>query len=129
MTDYPMTMPWAAIVSRYRDGLEHGAPVKGMLNPVEQIEASKYARALHAWTSMSDLCIAQEPRSSAAPYDGPHLRISPLADGAIEFRYVDTYIGSRQWHRIVQEHDAFRRLEHFIDQLHWVARAKNRDLF
>ena len=126
MTDQ-MTRPWAEIVSWYRECVDAGIPLKGMLRLVEQIEASLYIRALHAWTSMHDLCVAQELRSHG-PYDGPYLRISPLFDGTIDFRYIDTYIESRQWQRVVKEDDAFQRLERFIDQLHWFAQEKPRDL-
>ncbi len=91
-----------------------------MLRLVEQIEASRYARGLYAWTSAVDLCIAQVP----APYDGPYLHISVLHDGNIEFRYIDTAIEARQWHRVVAGEEAFSRLERFIEQLHWFARQK-----
>jgi hypothetical protein len=88
-----------------------------MLRLVEQIEASRYARGIYAVTSMHDLCITQQP--SGGYLDGPYLRISPLFDGSIEFRYFDTHVRQRQWHRIVKENDAFARLERFFDQLHW----------
>jgi hypothetical protein len=114
-----MTSAWAEIVNRYRERAEAGVPLRGMLDLVEQIAASRYAQALHAWTSVQDLCIAQEARADS-PYDGPYLRVTPRFDGTVEFRYVDTFIESRQWHRIVKEEDAFTRLERFIDQLHWV---------
>ncbi|HXE86588.1 MAG TPA: hypothetical protein VN524_07280 [Hyphomicrobiaceae bacterium] len=117
-----MTRPWLQIERFYRGQVERGLNVRAMLRRVEQIEASRYGRALHAWTSMHDLCIVQVPCSH--PYDGPYLRISPSFDGTIEFRYIDTYIEQRQWHRRVSEADVFRRLERFIDQLHWVAREK-----
>ena len=87
-----------------------------MVALVEQIEASHYAKGLHGWTSMHDLCIAQTPGS---PQSGPYLRIAPRFDGKIEFRYIDTYRAERQWHRIVNEDEAFSRLERFFDQLHW----------
>jgi hypothetical protein len=96
-----------------------------MLRLVEQIKGSTYARALHAWTSMHELCIVQVP--CTYPCDGPYLRISPRVDGTIEFRYIDTPFASKQWHRVVKEEDAFRRLERFLDQLHWVGREKKRD--
>jgi hypothetical protein len=90
-----------------------------MLRLVEQVEASQYARALYAWTSMHDLCIVQN--------DGPYLRISPLFEGTIEFRYIDTPVFEKQWRRLVREDDAFQRLESFIDQLHWVVRERKHD--
>jgi hypothetical protein len=121
-----MIVPWKEISDRYREVVESGqASARGMLRLVEQIKASPYARALYAWTSMHDLCIAQV--SCTYPYDGPYLRISPRFDGTIEFRYIDTPIEAKQWHRLVKEEDAFRRLECFIDQLHWIVREKTRD--
>jgi hypothetical protein len=124
-TKLPMTRSWNEIEARYRESVDAGVPVTGMLRLVEQIKVSTHARALHPWTSMHDLCIVQVPGDY--PYDGPHLRISPRFDGTIEFRYIDTHVASRQWHRVVKEEDAFRRLERFMDQLHWVGREKKRD--
>jgi hypothetical protein len=120
-----MIVPWNEISDRYREAVEAGANARGMLRLVEQIEASDYARALYAWTSMHDLCIAQVP--CTYPYNGPYLRVSPRFDGTIEFRYIDTAIEERQWHRLVNEEDAFRRLELFMDQLHWVVRERKSD--
>jgi hypothetical protein len=71
---------------------------------------------------MHDLCLTQIA-SSAYP-DGPHLRISPRFDGTIEFRYIDTYVREKQWHRVVQEDEAFSRLVGFFDQLHWFGRER-----
>jgi hypothetical protein len=121
-----MIEPWSEIESFYRELVRPGeAAAHGMLRLVEQIAALPYAQALYAWTSMLDLCIAQVP--AGRPYDRSYLRISPRGDGTIEFRYRDTAIEARQWHRIVKEEDAFQRLERFIDQLHWVARETKRD--
>jgi hypothetical protein len=120
-----MTRPWDEIEAYFRELVDAGARVGGMLRLVEQIKGSPYARALHSWTSMCDLCIVQLP--CTYPFDGPYLRISPRSDGTIEFRYIDTHIESRQWHRVVKKEDAFRRLQRFIDQLHWVVREKASD--
>jgi hypothetical protein len=120
-----MTEPWADIADFYRSLVQGGMNIGAMLRLVEQIQASSYARGLHAWTSMHDLCIVQVP--CTYPYDGPYLRISPRFDGAVEFRYIDTPFVSKQWHRVVKEEEAFRRLERFMDQLRWVGREKKRD--
>lgn len=96
-------------------------PARSMLHLVTAIEASRYACGLFAWTSHLELCIAQTPVEH--PYAGPFLRISPDASGSLEFRYFDTYVESKQWHRTVPAKDAFRRLELFIEQLHWFAEA------
>jgi hypothetical protein len=87
---------------------------------VDQIEANPQLSRLYAWTSMHDLQIVQTPVTH--PYEGPRLVISPKPDDTIEFRYVDTEITSRQWHRIVAAPEAFSRLLRFTDQLHWFAR-------
>jgi hypothetical protein len=119
-----MTRPWGQIEKFYRRLVSAGLNVRAMLRLVEQIEASQYARALHAWTSMHDLCIVQVP--CTFPDYLPFLRITPFFEGTIEFRYFDTLIEEKQWHRRVKEEDAFQRLERFIDQLHWVVREKIR---
>jgi hypothetical protein len=119
-----MTKPWAKHESFYRDLVEHGLNLKGMLRLVEQIRASPHEPGLHAWTSMHDLCVVQTPYTFHAPHDRPHLRISPRFDGTIEFRYLDTHIENKQWHRVVNEDDAFARLERFMEQVHWIARRQ-----
>jgi len=91
-----------------------------MVRLVQQIEASKYATGIHGETSQCDLCITQLP-TTAYP-DGPHLRISPRTDGVIEFRYLDTNVRQKQWHRTVKDDEAFARLERFFDQLRWFPR-------
>src|SRR5215467_14819886 len=90
-----MIRPWSEIRSFYG---QLGAPLQVMLRLVEQIEGSRYANGIHGETSVCDLRITQSPKS-AYPY-GPYLRISPQADGLLEFRYFDTYVRNRQWSRI-----------------------------
>jgi hypothetical protein len=119
-----MTRPWADIADFYRWLVKGGMSIGAMVRLVEQVEGSCYARGLHAWTSMHDLCIVQVP--CTFPYDGPYLRISPRFDGTIEFRYIDTPFYEKQWRRVVKEEDAFERLERFTDQLRWVVREKKR---
>jgi hypothetical protein len=89
-----------------------GSPLQGMTRLVEQIEASRYVSGVHGETSMHDLCLTQVA-SSAFP-DGPHLRTSPRFDGTVEFRYIDTHVREKQWHRMVKEDDAFSRLVLFL---------------
>jgi hypothetical protein len=120
---------WPPVIKAWGDIGGHygalGASGEGMLRFVEAIRSSPYASTLYAWTSVNDLCIAQVPGSH--PYNSPYLRVSPVGDGTIEFRYVDTNFVSKQWHRRVNDDDAFRRLELFLDQLHWVGREAKRD--
>jgi hypothetical protein len=112
-----MTRPWSDIEEHYRDTSTLGPAFRSMLQLVQEIQRSRFARGLHAWTSMHELCIVQQPVSY--PHDLPHLRISPQSDGRIEFRYIDTTVRERQWHRIVDGDGAFDRLALFLQQLHW----------
>ena len=74
-------------------------------------------KGLFGWTSMLDLCIVQTEVSY--PYDGPLLRLSPVSDHQIEFRYIDTHDKAQQWHRTVDAEQALPRLIKFLDQLRW----------
>jgi len=112
-----MTRSWSDIEARYRDTAALGPAFRAMLQLVQDIQRSRFAGGLHPWTSMHDLCIAQQP--VAYPHDLPHLRIAPQSDGRIEFCYVDTAVRERQWHRIVAGDGAFDRLERFLEQLRW----------
>lgn len=80
------------------------------------IAAGPLNSVLFGWTSMFDLCIQQV---DVEPYSGPYLRVSPLHSGRIEFRYVDTAIAQRQWHRETTPDAVVPRLIHFMDQLGW----------
>ena len=112
-----MIRPWKEIGAYYQDLVINGLPFQAMVRLVEQIEASRYAGGVHGETSMHDLLVTQ--LASGSYPDGPHLRISPRIDGTIEFRYIDTYVRERQWHRLVKGEDAFSRLAGLFDQLHW----------
>jgi len=112
-----MTKPWSEVRARYARLVHEGVPLASMLELVSRIEKSRYAKGLFASTSMHDLCIVQMPVTN--PHDAAYLRVSPLSDGQLEFRYIDTYIKDRQWHRTVAGADGFSRLERFIGQLHW----------
>jgi hypothetical protein len=111
---------WSDIKTHYARSAEF-VELRSMVQLIEQIEASPYANGVWAWTSMYDLCVAQMPTSDVHP--GPaHLRISPLFNGNIDFRYIDTYVKEKQWHRMVPAAEAFSRLERFFDQLNWFGR-------
>lgn len=117
-----MVEPWSEIARYYRELSGAGLRVAYMAKLVEQIETSPYAHGLYGWTSMHDLNIVQTPVTY--PYAGPYLKISPLLNGIIEFRYLDSHIIEKQWYRMVNEDEAFARLESFIDQLHWYAECR-----
>ena len=118
--DQLMTQPWEKIRELYAESVKNGLPLAAVHRLVDQIEQS-HLRSLFAWTSMHDLCIVQTP--VACSYNGPFLRVSPLFDGTLEFRYIDTYVKDKQWHRVVNEECGFERLLHFTDQLHWFTRS------
>jgi tRNA (guanine37-N1)-methyltransferase len=91
-----------------------------MLQLCTRIQDSDLAPGLFVWTSHLDLCIQQ---TRSYPYTAPYLRVSPLRGDRMDFRYLDTPIESKQWHRIVPADQAFERLVKFTEQLHWFARG------
>jgi hypothetical protein len=112
-----MIRSWNEIRAYYADHPAVDRSLQGMLKIVSEINSSRYKDGLFAWTSANDLCIAQIPVSY--PYNGPYLRISPIANGQLEFRYIDTPLEDKQWRRIVDGEDGFARLERFMEQLPW----------
>ncbi len=115
----PLIKPWKNICDYFGELAGLGQSFEAMANLVGEIERSAYKDGLFGWTSMHDLCIAQS--HVTWPNCEPYLRISPLLDGQLEFRYIDTYDKKKQWHRVVEGTDGFRRLESFLQQLHWFA--------
>jgi hypothetical protein len=109
--------PWPMIVTHYAAYADRDLAMRAMFLLVQRIESGSLAKGLHAWTSMFNLCITQNEVTH--PYDGPFLKISPLPDGRIEFRYLDTHDKDKQWHRSVEASDAVPRLLKFFDQLRW----------
>ena len=66
---------------------------------------------------MLDLCISEtEPRY---PIDHPYLRISPIDEARLEFRYVDAASRVDQWSRVEPAANAKQRLLSFLEQLRW----------
>ena len=104
MTNH-LTRAWPDIVSRYRECVEASAPLKGMLDLVEQIAASPYARSPILMMVRTCAC----PRSGMAPSSSA----------------IDTHVEAKEWHRTENEADAFRRLERFLDQLPWLRGRRN----
>lgn len=119
-----MIEPWPAIVAtiRSRDTTSLPSAFRRALGGIETLAASiaegPLASNLFGWTSMFDLCIQQ---TDGAPYAAAYLRVSPLPSGLVEFRYVDTGKGERQWHREVPADAVIARLGAFLRQLHWIA--------
>ena len=112
-----MTLPWPQIVARYEEYTGDVRSIRALERLARQISQSPLANGLFAWTSMFDLCIVQTPVSY--PYDGPWLRIAPIGEDRIEFRYLDTFEKTQQWHRTVGVDQAWPRLIKFLDQLRW----------
>jgi hypothetical protein len=119
-----MGRSWGEIKRSYEDCADSSSELRGMLQLVEDIEASPYAQGIWGWTSIYDLCVAQMPITDPLGA-GPYLRISPGRDGNIEFRYLDTAIKNRQWHRVVPAAEAFQRLERLFHQLNWFGRRSD----
>jgi hypothetical protein len=71
-----------------------------------------------------NLCVAKTPATTRDT--GPYLGILPLFNGNIDFRFLDTAIENRQWHRVVVEDEAFARLGRFFDQSYWFGRQPGR---
>jgi hypothetical protein len=88
-----------------------------MLALVDHLQKSGKAVYLFGFTSMFDLIISQTPPTH--PDMPPYLLISPMPDGTLRFRYVDTGVAEDQWHRTVPGPDGIRRLEGFFEQLRW----------
>jgi hypothetical protein len=108
---------WSDLEAHYQRAAGQGPALQAMLRLVQDVQRSRLAPGLHAWTSQQELCVGQQP--VALSHDLPHLRISPRADGRLEFRYVDTTPLNRQWHVTVEGERAFERLALFLERLHW----------
>lgn len=103
-----MTRARPHIVAHYDDYPGGDRSIRALGAVARQITQGPLATGLYAWTSMFDLCIVQRP--VGYPFDGPFLRISPISDNQIEFRYVDTPQKAKQWHRTVDADQAWPRL-------------------
>jgi hypothetical protein len=112
-----MTQPWDQIVAHYKDFKGEHRSIRALETLARLISESELSKGLFAWTSMFDLCIVQTPVSY--PYDGPWLRISPISEDQVEFRYLDTFEKTDQWHRTVDADQVWPRLIKFLDQLRW----------
>jgi len=112
-----MTEDWTSIVARYAEAPTSDASINGVAALARHIRETSLSSGLFGWTSMFDLCITQT--EALNPHDGPYLRISPLPDGMVEFRYLDTRIAEQQWQRTVPAAECVARLRGFLAQLHW----------
>lgn len=116
------THPWQEVVARFREAETALPPgdFSTALGSVAKLAAviadGPLSAALFGWTSMFDLCIQQ---TDAVPLTGPYLRVSPLPSGSVEFRYFDTAVQARQWHREVPPDAVTARFRSFLEQLRW----------
>lgn len=112
-----MTRPWNEIVNQYEAYQGEHRSIRALETVARRISETPLVKGLFAWTSMFDLCIVQIEVSH--PYDGPFLRLSPVSEHQIEFRYIDVHDKKQQWHRTVEPEEALPRLIEFLDQLRW----------
>jgi hypothetical protein len=109
--------PWSVNISQYEESELQDETVKQMAVLTRFIGDSHLANGLFAWTSMWDLCITQTPVTY--PYDGPYLKVSPMFNGFIEFRFIDTPATGKQWFRRAASNEAIPCFLKFLDQLRW----------
>jgi hypothetical protein len=112
-----MTKPWGDIKLFYQDLVDRGWSLQGMVQLIEQIDMSRYAAGIHGETSVYDLRVVQ--REGTILSHDSYLRVSPLFDGTMELRYVDTHIKERQWSRVAKHEEAFSTVVEFLHELHW----------
>lgn len=112
-----MIRPWHDIAAHYASYDGDARSIQAIGELAQRINESHLANGLFAWTSIYDLCIVQTPVTY--PYDGPLLRLTPVSATQIEFRYLDTFVHAKQWHRTVDAGKAWARLIKFLDQLRW----------
>jgi hypothetical protein len=114
------TQPWNEITRFYRSLSEANPFFRPMMTLAEQIETSRYAQGLFAWTSMHTLCIAQteEPNSNKEV-----LRISlDTREGALVLDFQETASTLpkyQHWIRRCSPSEGFSRLEQFLRLKKW----------
>ena len=113
----PMTKPWPEIVNHYDAVGDDSRSIQALATVARRIAETALSGGLFGWTSMLDLCVVQTEVSY--PYNGPLLRISPVSNDQLEFRYEDTSDKAKQWHRTVDADEAIPRMLRFLDQLRW----------
>ncbi len=119
-----MIRPWSDIVATFGQKRALGdeafrSAIAGIEQVATLISEGPLRHSLFGWTSMHDLCVQQ---TDTAPGSGPYLRVSPLPSGLVDFRYIDTAIADRQWHRSVAANAAPAQFGTFLDQLRWIPR-------
>ena len=115
-----MTKPWPEIHAHYVGHERDWRSIRALATLAQRISEGPLSGGLFAWTSMFDLCIVQT--EVTYPYNGPLLRLSPVSEDQLEFRYEDTWDKAKQWHRTIDAEDAMPQLLRFLDQLRWFPR-------
>jgi hypothetical protein len=116
----PMTKPWPEVLAHYVGHKDDRRSIRALSTLAQRISEGPLSAGLFAWTSMFDLCIVQT--EVTYPYNGPLLRVSPVSEDQLEFRYEDTRDKTKQWHRTIDAEDAMPQLLRFLDQLRWFPR-------
>ena len=116
-----MTKPWPEILAHYVGYKGDWQSIRALATLAQRISEGPLSAGLFAWTSMFDLCIVQT--EATYPYNGPLLRVSPVSEYQLEFRYEDTWNKAKQWHRTIDAADPMPQLLKFLDQLRWFPRG------
>lgn len=112
-----MIRKWDDICSHYEQISSESNKFISIYNLVVSVRDSNYSNHIYGWTSVYDLNIVQNEVNY--PYEGPKLLIRQFESNKLEFRYIDTYDAKRQWNRVYDGCDGFRKLEKFFFDLHW----------
>ena len=115
-----MIKAWSEVVRHY-EGCTWDS-LQAIQSLSQRIHEGPLGEHLYPWTSMHDLCVSQIHQTY--PPVGPYLKISAMNAHEVEFRYMDTGILEKQWHRTVPSEDVLERFQRFIEQLHWAAYPK-----
>lgn len=114
------TEPWHEITEFYRSLAKENPVFQPMIRLAEQIEESRYAHGLYAWTSMYTLCIAQTPEPDL---DREVLRISLDTHRSalvLDFQETASTLPKYQhWVRRCPPNEGFSRLERFLQLKKW----------
>jgi hypothetical protein len=110
--------PWPDIVADYRDLVERGWRVEGILTLLAKLTESPYSR-LHGGTSMAKLLLSQAPEFELLRET---LHIEQIKDELV-FTFYEEPFAPTQWQRRYPASEGFAALEHFLfDVKKWFRR-------
>ncbi len=110
----PMTYSWSRLAEHFRSG--DSVSTQAIADLCFYIDARPIRSGVHGWQSMYELSIVQLPVWTP---DGAHLHIKPFSADAIEFRYIDTHLPTRQWSRRNPADHIVHRFTNTMRQLGW----------